>query len=152
MTKQLEIAVWYFINELKPDTLKLQNLLYLAQGFSFCMNDEEMFSEQFEAWPHGPVIPSVYHQYKRYGYNSIDVTFEMGQISAPQEQVLKQVMHTYGKYDGKYLEELTRNQDPWLFARQELAPDGQIDKIIPKEIISDYFIMLMFQPRAEAWM
>ena len=151
MSRQLDIAVRYFINELRPDTLKLQKLLYFAQGLSFCMNDEEMFSEQFEAWVHGPVIPPVYHRYKQYGYSPIDVTYDVGEMTESQENVLQQVKNTYGKYDGKYLEGLTHNQDPWLFARQGLDPDERIDKIIPKEIIADYFIGLMFQPEVEAW-
>ena len=39
MEKIKNIAKW-FINEISPDPLKLQKLLYLAQGISFCFNDE----------------------------------------------------------------------------------------------------------------
>ncbi|MDR2559342.1 MAG: DUF4065 domain-containing protein [Oscillospiraceae bacterium] len=151
MSKELNIAMRYFINELKPDTLKLQKLLYFAQGVSFCMNDSEFFSEQFEAWVHGPVIPSVYHQYKKYGYNPINITYSIGDMSGSQQEVLKYVKDNYGKYDGKYLEELTHSQDPWKYARSGLDPDERVDKNIPKEIIAEYFIGLMFQPGVEVW-
>ncbi|MCL2840272.1 MAG: DUF4065 domain-containing protein [Defluviitaleaceae bacterium] len=151
MTKALEIASRYFINELRPDTLKLQKLLYFAQGISFCMHDEELFSEQFEAWVHGPVVPVVYHKYKSYGYNPIDITYCLDGMTDVQKEILEQVKDTYGKYDGKYLENLTHAQDPWIYARSGLDPDGRTDKVIPKEIIADYFIGLMFQPKLEEW-
>ena len=151
MSKELEIAKRYFINELKPDTLKLQKLLYFTQGISYCMNDAEFFEEEFEAWVHGPVIPSVYHQYKDYGYNPINIIYEIGNIKENQKNVLEYVKNTYGKYDGKYLEKLTHKQTPWLYARQGLDPDERDDKRMPKEIISEYFIGLMFQPTEEVW-
>ena len=151
MITKLEIATRFFINELKPDTLKLQKLLYFAQGLSFCIHDEEMFPEQFEAWVHGPVIPAVYRQYKQYGYNPIDINFSITNIEDKQLEVLECVKDTYGKYDGKHLEKLTHEQEPWLYARSGLDPDERDDKIIPKEIIADFFVSMMFQPRMEAW-
>lgn len=151
MSKNLNIATRYFINELKPDTLKLQKLLYFAQGVSFCIHDEEMFEEQFEAWVHGPVIPSVYHQYKAYGFNPIDIPYSIEDISESQLEVLEYVKNHYGNYDGKYLETLTHSQDPWIHSRSGLDPDERADKIMPKEIIAEYFIGLMFQPSAEEW-
>ena len=151
MSKQLETATRYFINELKPDTLKLQKLLYFTQGISYCMNDEEFFEEEFEAWVHGPVIPAIYHRYKEYGYNPININYEIANIDSPQLNVLEYVKSNYGKYDGKYLEGLTHKQTPWLYARQGLDPDERDDKNMPKEIIADYFIGLMFQPTEEAW-
>jgi uncharacterized phage-associated protein len=151
MSRELDTATKYFINELQPDTLKLQKLLYFTQGISFCMNDEEFFDEQFEAWVHGPVVPSVYHEYKSYGYNPINVNYDIQDINERQKSILDYVKVNYGKYDGKYLEELTHKQTPWLYARQGLDPDERDDKNMPKEIIADYFIGLMFQPTTEIW-
>ena len=151
MSKALELATRYFINELKPDTLKLQKLLYFAQGVSFCMNDEALFPEQFEAWVHGPVIPSVYHKYKKYGYNPISLVYDCVGLTEDQLNVLRYVRDTYGKHDGRHLEQMTHAQDPWLYARQGLDPDERNDKRIPTSLIADYFIGLMFQPTEEAW-
>jgi len=149
MNNELKLATRYFINELQPDTLKLQKLLYFTQGISFCMNDEPFFEDDLEAWVHGPVVPEVYHQYKRFGYNPINIIYELPQMSKYQREVLMYVRNIYGVYDGKHLEELTHTQDPWLYARSGLDPDERTDKCIPKQIIADYFIGLMFQPSAE---
>jgi len=151
MSRELEIATRYFINELTPDTLKLQKLLYFTQGISFCMNDREFFEEQFEAWVHGPVVPTVYHKYKNYGYSPIDISYNIESINEDQLSVLEYVKINYGKYDGKYLETLTHSQEPWIYARRGLDPDERNNKDMPKEIIADYFIGLMFQPGAEEW-
>ena len=43
-----ESAKW-FINEIHPEPLKLQKLLYFAQGFSFVFNDEALFNDEMEA-------------------------------------------------------------------------------------------------------
>ena len=151
MSRELELATRYYINELKPDTLKLQKLLYFTQGISFCMNDEPFFDEQLEAWVHGPVIPSVFHQYRKYGYNPINITYAIDEIAEEQRAVLEYVRDIYGKYDGNYLERLTHSHDPWIFARGGLDPDERSDKEIPKSIIAEYFIGLMFQPGLEEW-
>jgi uncharacterized phage-associated protein len=47
--------------------LKLQKLMYYAQGFSLVLFNKPLFPERIEAWIHGPVIPAVYHKYKGYG-------------------------------------------------------------------------------------
>src|ERR1700678_4357511 len=51
--------------------MKLQKLIYIANGISLALNDEPLISEHVEAWPYGPVISSVYHTYKVFGTSNI---------------------------------------------------------------------------------
>ncbi|WP_026829826.1 Panacea domain-containing protein [Exiguobacterium antarcticum] len=44
--------------------LKLQKLLYIAYCKFLKETDSPLFGEEFQAWDYGPVIPSVYHQFK----------------------------------------------------------------------------------------
>lgn len=150
MEKITDIAKW-FINETSSDPLKLQKLLYFAQGMSFCINDCELFSEDLEAWVHGPVNRDVYFEYKEYGYNPIDIKYEVPKFRSETYKVLEYVRDNYAKYDSKYLEELTHSQEPWIYARTGLDPDERNNKVIPKEIISDYFTSVMFQPDEGEW-
>lgn len=57
----------YIISLLAPDrdleTIKLQKLLYFAQGWSFALQGKQLFSDEFEAWKYGPVIRSIYYQH-----------------------------------------------------------------------------------------
>lgn len=92
--KALLVAKW-FINELHPEPLKLQKLLYLSQGFSFAFYDEELFSDEIEAWVHGPVVPNVYREYKHYQYNPIDIDYEIFEFSEREYDVLNYVKNTY---------------------------------------------------------
>ena len=51
--------------------LKLQKLLYYAQGHHLAEAHQPLFAEQIQAWSHGPVVPQVYHEYKNCGSSSI---------------------------------------------------------------------------------
>jgi uncharacterized phage-associated protein len=45
--------------------LKLQKLVYYAQGFHLALTEKPLFDEAIEAWEHGPVVPGLYHKLKR---------------------------------------------------------------------------------------
>jgi uncharacterized phage-associated protein len=55
--------------------LKLIKLVYIAYGWNLVLNKDEkrkrLFEERIEAWKYGPVIPSLYHEFKRFGNNPI---------------------------------------------------------------------------------
>ncbi|PWJ76383.1 putative phage-associated protein [Pseudaminobacter salicylatoxidans] len=51
--------------------LKLLKLIYIAYGWSLALRNEKLFNEKIEAWQHGPVIPSIYHEFKHYGSSPI---------------------------------------------------------------------------------
>lgn len=148
--KAIDIAK-YFINELHPEPLKLQKLLYFAQGFSYAFYDKELFNDDFEAWVHGPVIPSIYHEYKSYEYNPIDLNYNLKEFSNDVIDLLEYVKKNYAKYDAKYLEEITHKEEPWLLSRTGLDPDERSDKTIPKSNIAAYFTSYVLQPDYEEW-
>jgi len=104
-----------------------------------------------EAWVHGPVVPSVYHEYKAFSFTPIPEVFQLDEFNKEELTILNYVTENYSKYDGKYLEEMTHNQEPWLFARRGLDPDERNDKTITKQSIANYFINLIFQPEVEEW-
>ena len=53
-------------SEDKITNLKLVKLCYIAQGLSLALLDKPLFSEPIEAWQYGPVVPSVYHEFKHF--------------------------------------------------------------------------------------
>ena len=52
--------------------LKLQKLLYYAQGCYLALKNEPLFNEQIVNWAHGPVVEEIYHKYKNNGSNGIE--------------------------------------------------------------------------------
>src|ERR1700740_211534 len=52
--------------------LKLQKLLYYAQGFYLAMHaGGSFFAEPIEAWDHVPVVPQIYQAFKHYANNPL---------------------------------------------------------------------------------
>ena len=56
----------YFLSLVDEDAgdsmtnLRLQKLLFYAQAWHLALTNRPLFEEDFEAWVHGPVIPSFY--------------------------------------------------------------------------------------------
>lgn len=146
----LTIAKW-IINEIHPEPLKLQKLLYLAQGYSYAFYDRPLFKEDLEGWVHGPVVRNVYDMFKNYQYNSINTNFEVKELDDEAKDVINYVIKNFGKYDVKYLEKISHEQEPWILSREGLDPDERSDKTISKESIANYFINEVFQPEMEEW-
>lgn len=59
-------------NEFIPvSPMKLQKLLYFVYGTYAKAYNEPLFSEDFQAWQHGPVLSSVYNEFKSFKASSI---------------------------------------------------------------------------------
>ncbi len=71
MTMTASEAARYFLalqdDEDSISNLKLQKLLYYAQGFSLALTGKPLFNDQIKAWIHGPVVPSVWADYRECG-------------------------------------------------------------------------------------
>ena len=145
----LTIAKW-IINKIHPEPLKLQKLLYLAQGYSYAFYDRPLFKDDLEGWVHG-LVRNVYDIFKNYQYNSIDTNFEVEELDDEAKDIINYVIKNFGKYDAKYLEKISHEQEPWILSRRGLDPDERSDKTISKESIANYFINEIFQPEMEAW-
>jgi uncharacterized phage-associated protein len=94
--------------------LKLQKLLYYAQGFHLAFFDRPLFTESIKAWKHGPAVPQVYHEYKDFGANPIPVT-KVNLDDYPQEtrEFLDEVYSVYGQFTAPKLLQLTHSEPPW---------------------------------------
>ena len=69
--------IWFFQKHGDLITnLKLQKLLYFAQGWFLALYDTPLFKEEIQAWIHGPVVATVYHSYKGFGYGPITAAME----------------------------------------------------------------------------
>ncbi len=78
-----DIARWFIAwaenVDAEVSNLKLQKLLYYAQGHRLGATGEPLFSDPIQAWAHGPVVAEVYHAYKDYGKNPIDPDVALGE-------------------------------------------------------------------------
>lgn len=120
--------------------LKLQKILYYAQGYYLANYDKPLFEDDFQAWAHGPANEGIYDKYKSYKYNTIPMPEEdLPLMDDELNDFLNDIWQTFGIYDGKYLEEQTHKESPWIEARKGYAPGEKCHVIITKESMKRFF-------------
>ncbi len=95
--------------------LKLQKLLYYAQGFHLALLGKPLFLDSVKAWVHGPVVPTVWYDYKDCGSKPISrlEAFDVGVIDAESRSVIDEVCNVYGQFSPWRLREMTHDEPPW---------------------------------------
>jgi uncharacterized phage-associated protein len=113
--------------------LKLQKLVYYAQGFNLAWYGEPLFDEPIEAWMHGPVVPSLYEHYQDYGASPIPTPedFDPSVFDDRTSALLEEVYGVYGQYSAWGLRNLTHDEPPW----KETPTRG----VIPHEKLCRFF-------------
>lgn len=97
--------------------LKLQKLLYYEQGYHLAYFNTPLFEESIEAWQYGPVVVSVYDEYKRFGNTGIQIEIMPTISLLPEEQELfDEVFDLYSKYSAIGLMNMTHAEAPWQSA------------------------------------
>ncbi|MDR1101370.1 MAG: DUF4065 domain-containing protein [Clostridiales bacterium] len=118
--------------------MKLNKLLYFAQGLFLARFDKPLFGETIEAWQHGPVVPEIYDKYKFCGKNPIekaDGKYDYNIFTGEEYGVLIDTERAYGIYDTWVLRDKTHEADtPW--AKNFKTGFGDI---IPQKDIKEYF-------------
>lgn len=95
--------------------LKLQKLLYYAQGCFLAITGSPLFDDPILAWKHGPVVRSVYDEYKHNGSDGIkfEDDFDVRQFTKQENSILTQVYNEFGQYSAWKLRNMTHNEAPW---------------------------------------
>jgi len=98
--------------------LKLQKLVYYAQGLHLAAYGEPLFPEIIEAWTYGPVIPELYHFYKENGSDGIraDEKFDPSVIDEGTRNFLDDVYEVFGQFSAIRLMDLTHSDQCWVDA------------------------------------
>ena len=128
--------------------MKLQKLVYYAHGWYAGHTGQPLINEAVEAWQYGPVIPSLYHEFKRFGAGSISCKAtdlegaELREVPAPEDPALRQFLNnvwtSYGQFTGIRLSEMTHAPDgPWDQTWKEAAGVRGAD--IPFDRIVEHF-------------
>jgi len=135
--------------------MKLQKLIFFAHGWNYGLYDEPLIVDPIQAWQFGPVIPSVYHEFKHAGSGAItdratefDLdNFELVEPKVPDEDkrslnLIARVWKTYGRRPAVDLSNLSHVHDgPWhkTWSRNE----GARDAVISDTLIRDHYKALV---------
>lgn len=95
--------------------LKLQKLLYFAQGISLALRGIRLFEKPLKAWEHGPVSSSVYSCYKVFEKNAIPPPPEMDFdiYDKDTKYLLYKVYKEYGEHSASYLRNISHDHKSW---------------------------------------
>jgi len=153
--EDLALVITAYIND-KGDSIshkKLQKLLYYTEAWHLVNFGEPLLEEEFEAWIHGPVIPSIYRTFKDFGYNDFHVIndqdstvdekineiFSKNKLTDHQMQYIYAVLDQYGGLTSFQLELLSHSEAPWIEARNGKAPHERCNNVISKQRMMEYY-------------
>lgn len=116
--------------------LKLQKLIYYAQGFHLAMYGKLLLDEPIEAWTHGPVIRKLYNLYSSSGAGPIpkpeEVDFSI--FNKRTKDLLNEIYAVFGQYSAWKLRDITHEEPPW----REAYEQGE-NTIIAHDSLQQYF-------------
>lgn len=143
MLKALDVAN-FFIDLTKDDpedvmtNLRVNKLLYFAQGWSLVRNSEPLFEDEIQAWKYGPVVPAVYRTFSEHGHNRIATVrgeYSPDLFSSEQLELLLDIAREYGQYTSSALVGIThRAGTPW----KKVYTEGK-NNPITQESMRGYF-------------
>lgn len=140
------------------DNLKLNKLLFISLGCGLAVSNLVLFSEDVQAWALGPIVPSIYHEFKHCDRKtikekSIIVDFKGGKFVDLEPYIedcndtsesdkkylimlLDKVWEVYGKHTPLELVNIThRSGSPWS---QTYGNKSQ-SVIIKRDMIKEYY-------------
>lgn len=137
LSKELQSTCDFFLKKNTPEfgdaisNLKLQKLVYYAQGFHLALYGSELFPEEIVAWEHGPVVEPLYFKYNEHGSLAIPepASADLTVFSKEQISLLSEVYDVYGQFSAWKLRNMTHSERPWL----ETPKNDSIDKALMKE-------------------
>jgi uncharacterized phage-associated protein len=129
--------------------LKLQKLLFYCDAYCLAYFGEELISDKFEAWVHGPVCRRVYDEmkgasvlYTDMSYSPMDDVDEdavFDDLSMDVKDLIKEVLDNLTLWTGPELERATHRELPWIEARKGYDEAAKCHVEISKEITRDFY-------------
>lgn len=128
------------LNLIAPvETLKLQKLLYYCNAWSLALRDRPMFTDQIQAWKHGPVVASLYRLHRT---ESVIEEWPHGEgqlVPKDDQELANQIIQLYGGRSGWALREMTHQESPWIDA-WKASDNGRIKGFeISPEAMKSYY-------------
>lgn len=128
--------------------MKLNKLVFYTQAWHLAIFKKPIIEEDFEAWVHGPVLPTLYQKYRGFTFqpiikNKIDLKKIKSKFNPELKKLMSDIVEVYFPKTAYELEQLTHSEDPWKNARKGLEPDALSTNIITKESIQSYYSGLL---------
>lgn len=147
MHTAIDVAKWFLqrnnIETVLEDAelisnLKLEKLLYYAQGVFLGITGNVLFNDDIVAWDHGPVVEVVYRKYKMHGSEGIPFSeIPTEKYCTKEESILEQVYDYFCQYSAWKLRNMTHGERPW----KETEKNDVICTSLIKEFFEEEYII-----------
>jgi len=156
MTQSSTLAIANFfirksLKEEKPITqIKLQKLIFFAHGYYLALKERPLVGEKIEAWQYGPVIPSVYHKFKKWGNKNIREVFldykDSSIINQEDIEFMDLVWHKFVNVSAAQMIKISHEENgPW--DRAIAKSKSLVGFVVPNITINNLDIYLYFKKR-----
>jgi uncharacterized phage-associated protein len=121
--------------------MRLQKLLYYAQGWSLASRGRALFEGEIQAWQHGPVVHEVYSRFAAFKAAPIPSTLaaDSPELDDGEKALIAWVWGKEGRYSASELRRRTHQERPWRESRQGVREDEASRSPISLEIMRTYF-------------
>lgn len=133
--------------------MKIIKLVYISHGWYRGITGKDLIKESAQAWKYGPVIESVYHEFKSYGGRPIT---KLGSVLLPHEdrfqiitptvdkediqEFLDKVWEIYHSFTAIELSSLTHQEgSPWDITYNKLGGRNSRSTIISNDLIEQHY-------------
>ncbi|BDI29436.1 hypothetical protein CCAX7_14870 [Capsulimonas corticalis] len=152
--------------ENKPiSPMKLHKLLYFAHGWHLAITGQPLLDESIEAWNYGPVVHTIYQEFKEFGNSPITTFatvfkkgsrtgFEVAKLPEGAEyelarKILKRVWDVYKDYTALQLSSMTHEKGtPWSQVVGKFKGRVPLRTEIDDTLIKEYFKTIASKPAA----
>jgi uncharacterized phage-associated protein len=132
-------------NDAEDDTLcnmRLQKLVYYTQAWHLAASGVPLFTDRIEAWEHGPVVRSLYNQFKTH---KLAIPPSEGSVaddlSLGDREFIESIWNRYKDFSGTGLRNLTHREAPWSEAWSKRDPNDRYSNIeITQDAMRTFFL------------
>lgn len=106
--------------------MKIINLLF---------TENYIFKEECELLESRPVYISVYNRYEAFGSKFVNedvLSSKLIELEHMERNITESVIKFLGCYNGKILEEMTKNEAPWILTKSNLIKSKFTSEVIEK--------------------
>lgn len=128
--------------------LKLQKLLFYCDAYHLAYFDEELVTDKFQAWVHGPVSKKVFDSFKDKSILYADLSFDgdkktvlqlFSKLISEQQELINDVLSVLSQWTSMQLETSTHKETPWIEARKGVGLGDRCCNEISKETTKMFY-------------
>ncbi len=131
MLNAKEAAKWFIYHNPElasgyiDENIKVNKLLYFSNLMHYCVDHKVLFDEEFVAFPNGPVVFSVYRDYRYHGLNALPR--QSPRIGGRQGQILDIINFVYGNMSADQLVRESHTHSLWRNVQHLIPGNPRID-------------------------